>query len=115
MLWTKFLNGTISRNPSPTFNQYITDHLFKELIETNFSIGEHSASEKTSTISLTFKEQNALRYVAGYVCRKVRNKLELSTYKRKDDMIFFLMEVSGDQEDSDEGGPKAWVNMIDRG
>ena len=30
-------------------------------------------------------------------------------------MIFFLMEVSGDQEDSDEEGSEAWVNMIDRG
>ena len=113
VLWTEFLNRSISHTPSPTFYQYVTDHLFKKLITINFPTDEQSSGKKT--ISLTFEERNALRFVAGYVCRKVRNKLELSSYKEKNDMILFLIEVSGDQQDSDEEGPEAWTNLIDRG
>ena len=64
---------------------------------------------------MMFEEANALRYVAGYVCRKVRNNLEKLKDKKEDDMILFLMEVSGDQQDSGDEGPEAWCNLIDRG
>ena len=36
---------------------------------------------------LTYEEQNALRYVAGYIICKVQQKLETSTHPRKDEMM----------------------------
>jgi hypothetical protein len=51
--------------------------------------------------------------VAGYICRKVRKQLEKSKHKNKDDMIFRLMELSGDEED--ERGTEDWTNSLDRG
>ena len=46
---------------------------------------------------LTHEEQNALRYVAGYIIRKVQQKLEKSMYPRKDEMVLLLMECAGDE------------------
>ena len=51
----------------------------------------------------------ALRYVAGYVCCKVREKLESSSHPQKDDMIF-IFNLCGDESDN-----ASWCNLVDRG
>ena len=48
---------------------------------------------------LTRKEENSLRYMAGYICRRVWKQLESLTHKCKDDMILCLMELNGDKLD----------------
>ena len=62
----------------------------------------------------SYEEQNALRYVAGYIIRKVQQKLETSTHPRKDEMVLLLMECAGD-ELSANFGMETWTNTIDRG
>ena len=57
---------------------------------------------------LTHEEQNALRYVAGYIIRKVQQKLEKSMHPRKDEMVLLLMECAGD-ELSDNVGTETWT------
>lgn len=59
-------------------------------------------------------EKNALRYVAGYVFRKIRKNLELSQVNGKDDMIFWVLSFAGDEEDED-GKSEVWLNSVDRG
>lgn len=44
---------------------------------------------------MTREEESALRYVAGYACRKVMGKLELSSHPNKEDMILCILELSG--------------------
>ena len=63
---------------------------------------------------LAYEEQNALRYVAGYIIRKVQQKLETSTHPRKDEMVLLLMECAGD-ELSESVGTEKLTNRIDRG
>ena len=38
-------------------------------------------------------ERNALRYVAGYVCHKLRTKLERENHELKEEMILCLMDL----------------------
>ena len=72
-------------------------------------------SEQESNSSLSFEECNALRYVAGYVSRKIKEKLESSSDDRKNDLVLSLMEITmGDEEDEDIG-TESWTNRIDRG
>ena len=73
-----------------------------------------STSTESPVIPLTFEEQNALRYVAGYICRKVRDRLESSSLPKKNDMILCLIELSGD-EVFEERGTELWTNTVDRG
>ncbi len=41
-------------------------------------------------LTITIEESNALRYVAGYVCRKIQKKIKSSSLAHKDDMILFF-------------------------
>ena len=52
--------------------------------------------------------------MAGYICRKVRERLESSSLPKKDEMILCLIELSGD-ELFEESGTKLWTNIVDRG
>ena len=57
---------------------------------------------------------SALRYVAGYVCREVRTRLESSSHPNKDDMILTVMEFRGNGIES-ESASEGWTNAINRG
>jgi hypothetical protein len=52
--------------------------------------------------------------VAGYVCRKVQGNIKKSSLEEKEDMMFLIMELSGD-ETCDAVGTESWTNSIDRG
>ena len=52
--------------------------------------------------------------MAGYVIRKLRERLEVVSHPKKNDMILLLMECAGDELDED-CGTEMWMNMIDRG
>ena len=75
--------------------------------------GEDNETELPSR-PLTCEKENALRYVAGYVIRKLRERIDSSSNPRKDEMLLHLMECAGDEMDTD-GGTEMWLNMIDRG
>ena len=97
----------------PAFYQYITHHIFKTLIKTAYPV-RVSVHDESPDRTLTSEEQNALRYVAGYVVRKLRNKFESESHPKKDELIFLLMECAGD-EANEEGGTETWLNLVDRG
>jgi hypothetical protein len=44
---------------------------------------------------LTLDEESALRYIAGYICRKVHKKIEKSSHKNKEDMALLMIEFYG--------------------
>lgn len=109
--WKEFFRMSFHVNPPISFVQFITDRVFKELVKMEFSIVHPNSSDRTKP--LTFEERNALRYVAGYILRKIRMKLETSSLPHKDALILCIMEFSGDEER--EWETEAWVNNIDRG
>ena len=116
-LWNQILARS-GNTPSPTFYQFVTHELFKELLKREFPVSSDTTKD-VEFQALTIEEENALRYVAGYICRKVRKNLESSKNTRKDDMIFCLFDMSGDDGSSDSddggGGSEKWTNLIDRG
>ena len=71
----EFLNKSIEHMAHPTFYQYVIDVVFFTLIKAHLSPTCELGSSG-SLAKMTFEEANALRYVAGYVCMKVRNNLE---------------------------------------
>lgn len=109
--WEKFLRDAICQPASPTFFQYVSHRIFKELVKEKHRVSE-TLEDQASPI--TKEDENALRYVAGYVCRKVQTKLKSSSLPCKDDMILFISELSGDEWDETQG-TEEWTNAIDRG
>ena len=88
--WRDFMLTSIKCKPSPTFYQYITYEVFINEINTMYESLEGNPSTQTS-LEMTKIEENALRYVAGYVCRRTRINLETSTHPHKDEMIFCIL------------------------
>ena len=110
--WTDFLKKS-GNAANPAFFQYVTYEVFKETIKDEFELSTSTIA--TATLSpLSRDDQSALRYVAGYVCRKIREKLEPSTVPQKNDMILTLMEFRGSGIHSQHESEK-WTNLIDRG
>ena len=110
--WQTFLSTSVQLKAFPAFYQFVTHYVFKGLIKLHYPVSVEAGQESHSR-PLTHVEQNALRYVAGYVIRKLRG-LETSSHKEKDNMILLLMECAGDELDEDRG-TETWTNMIDRG
>ena len=54
----------------PTLYQHITDKVFNHLLKVNCPI--KPTAEATQSQLLDYNEKNALRYVAGYVTRKIK-------------------------------------------
>ena len=105
--WNKFFLVSLSRPALPTVFQSISHRVFICLLEEEFKVEEHKRFEGISC-AITWEEENALRYVSGYVCRKVQQKIGASNLKTKEEMIQLCVELSGD-EDSDRG-TEEWTN-----
>ena len=114
--WKEYLESCVKASASPCFYQYVTNELFKDLIKLEFPLPTAVTQvDHSATPSLTEMEKNALRYVAGYVCRKVRDNLKKSSCKisNKHTMIQCLEEINGEtDEDCDT---EEWIRLIDRG
>ena len=111
--WRSLFSHSIHSSASQSLIQFLTDKVFQTLIRIEYQMLD--VSEQESNSSLSFEECNALRYVAGYVSRKIKEKLESSSDDRKNDLVLSLMEITmGDEEDEDIG-TESWTNRIDRG
>ena len=78
----------------PAFYQYVTQELFTKIIEEAFPVTPSSSactasvrSKRYNGRSLNYVEQNAVCYVAGYTCRKLRGTIQSSTNPNKNAMI----------------------------
>lgn len=109
--WALFLEESIRSVANPAFFQYVSYEIFTALIKREFEV---SSTSETTTTPMTSDDLSALRYVAGYVCRKVREKLESSSVPQKNDMIITLMEFRGSGMHS-QHECEEWTNSIDRG
>jgi hypothetical protein len=120
--WIKFVQQAVNTRPSPIFYQHITDSVFRALIKVKYGDDTYSSGDaqnvnKANTPAgapLTRESENALRYTAGYVIRKIRYKLEHITDISKEEMIYCIMDMAGDEWD-EERGTEDWTNLIDRG
>ena len=76
-----FLRECTAEQASPTFFQYITDVIFKEMIKREFPLT--SIDGGSNEAPLSYLEKNALRYSAGYVTRNLRKQLQRSAHPNK--------------------------------
>ena len=109
--WTTFIAKFTSTKPNPAFYQYVTDIFFREIIKIKFPTNEHQVSSGPKS-QLTVEEANALHYAAGYVCHKLRKRLESSSNPQKEELVLLIMDLCEDDASDDT---ENWTSMIDRG
>ena len=125
-LWVQFLNKS-GIEPLPTLYQHLTSLIFKELVKEKFPVVYTQPSECSEEMkSLGYDEANAMRYVAGYVCRAVRKKITVSHSPLKKQLLLALWELledeSIDYSEDEEASPQQqqpsssdWIDLVDRG
>ena len=79
--WVQFLQRSTSLSPCPIFYQFVSDRAFKELMKAHFIVEQSPAN--VCIQELSYGEENALRYAAGYIPRALRRKLERSSHPLK--------------------------------
>ena len=94
--WEMFLHNSVGHQAHLAFFQHVSYRIFRELMKTEFPLPPPDAVEHPYR-PLTFKEENALRFVAGYICRKVHTKLEISTIPEREEMMQCIINFVGDE------------------
>ena len=109
--WTVFLCSANSPIGTPVLYQHLTDIIFKELLREKYSV---SANDRDSERPgpLTVNEVNVLRYVAGYVCRHLRKKIEASSHPLKEDMVLCIMTMVKDFNTLLSGPCEEWTDLV---
>lgn len=100
-VWDSLVVKAIKQKATATVFQYTTTRVFREIIKRKFEIEKNGANSHSQ---LTLDEKNVVRYVAGFVCRKVQKKIEQSSHKNKDEMALLMVEFYGDELDDDGTG-----------
>lgn len=111
-LWSKFLAQSIKKG-SPIFFQFITRHLFTQLIKKHHPVA-HMDMPLEVVENLTYEEKNALRYAAGYVPRNLMSKVKNSGLVNTKSLSLCLVDIM--EEDGDIGDESQdWLKAVDRG
>ena len=110
--WTDF-TADADEPVKPVLFQHLSDLIFRMLIEQHKIV--HLDQEEFS--ELTENESGALRYVAGYICRHLRKKIQRSRgdAKSKEEMMICLMQLVRNKETEEHGTDEEWTNLMDRG
>lgn len=109
-LWKAFVSDSVGVDVHPMFYQYVTDQVFETFLKMTFKAGSKQPSDVEA---MAYEEANALRYVAGYVCRKVQKRIEASKHPMRDRLLLCLMDLC--DEDDEVTSSAEWVHAVDRG
>ena len=116
----------------PTLYQHLTDLIFKEMIKLYFPVEAQPSSSKAAASVNIYEEANAVRYVAGFVCRAVRKEINRCASPLKQQLLLSTWELLEDQDidtdssdscDEDSNTPsrhckessRDWIKAVDRG
>ena len=117
-LWCTLSNNA-SVQSSPLLNFYLTHHYLLHLLKTKFPLANSDLSN--APVDMSADEESALRYVAGYMIRSLRTKIERIKPNLMEEMVLALYSFREDSEqcevidgESSEGEPN-WVKVVDRG
>ena len=112
--WKELIRKVTSEPAEPTFFQDVTDRLFEAMVMRAFPLKE-SVSSSRDTQNITYEDANVVRYIAGYVCRKVRTKIEQSSRTNKTSLLNCLEGLLADEGEDAATSSVDWVDVVDRG
>ena len=114
--WNTFLkdSGVIVK---PVLFQHLSDLIFRKFLSDHFQVAYIDQQADSKDLELQDSERGVLRYVAGYICRHLRKKLERGSHEFKEEMILCLMDLVKDPQDDEAKleTDEQWTNLIDRG
>lgn len=108
--WKNFLNSA-NAPPEGIFFQHCTKIVFDNLLKEKFPLGHDEEQQLDSEYSLTYEEENAIRYVGGYVIVALRK------HEADDEMLLGLDHLTNKevQEAAATSSSAEWVEEVNRG
>ena len=100
---------------SPTFYQYATDVVFRQLIQEQFPLPKRSAEQSDPSAVISYQESNVLRYVSGYVCHALTARVKSSNHPQKKELLLCLGDLTTDEQDEQLSNTEDWTKLIDLG
>ena len=110
--WLGFLRQ-VKCNPVATFYQEVTDIVFEHLLKSVYPLEMDNITLDTEDI--TYEDANVVRYMAGYVCRKVNTKIANSPFPNKTVLQKCLQGLLQDDGASSASASADWIDAVDRG
>ena len=115
-MWVAFVTTAIAVQPISLLFPHITDKVFQAIITKELDVPDKSTN---ISLMITYEEANALRYVAGYVCSKVRKRITASKHPLRDEMILYemlpcMMDLCDDDDKDGDTCRTDCVNTVDR-
>lgn len=113
-VWCELFSETIGITVSigPLY-QHLTDTIFHNLLEPIFTQPVQQSVATDSSPCISDNEENALRYIAGYILHKVKKRVSASKHALKKELMRGV-DYLIDKKDSDSGSAQ-WVQSLDRG
>ena len=116
-LWTDLFSslGVDSKfAQDPLLGEYVNEKLFEEHVKERFEVEEQCVA-MVEAAELSDNDLNALRYVAGYVPWKLRQKFKKATCKHPNRKAFLvcLEKMSEDSEEEDDDSYMEYTKKVD--
>lgn len=109
--WSNFLTGT-GQSVKPLLFQHLTDLVFRKCLDDHFKILQLDQESETD-VELRDTEKGVVRYIAGFICRQLKRKLERESHEFKEELILCLVELVKHNEEC--GTDEEWTDLLDRG
>ena len=90
--WAAFLKAA-NKPLKPVLFQHITDIIFREHLSNHIKMMYLEQGDEPEDSELRESERGVLRYIAGYICGHLRQRLERENHELKEEMILCLMEL----------------------
>ena len=110
--WCEFLSQTRS-DPVPTLYQEVSDLVFEELLISAHPLEADNKPKEITQVS--YEDANVIRYIAGYVCRKVNDKIETLSCSEKPNLKKCLTGLLEEEGESAATASVDWTDAVDRG
>ena len=111
--WEELFQAFVNEPAFPGFIQYATRRALQNLIKLAYQLDGSMCDTTDHAGQISSLECEALRYVAGYVCRKIREQIKSSSSLKNKDMLLLLL--SRLKEDANDNDHDSWIARIDRG
>ncbi len=96
-MWKDFLHQVKIAANEPLLFQYVVENIFSEVVKSHFSTVPESS---VLPDHLSEHEQNAIRYVAGYIPYALKKKLKRGSHYLKDLFISCLDKLAVEKKDT---------------
>ena len=115
--WQKFFTITTGKIANSVIIQFLVDQIFKSIVSIHFASTSKltSAGNADQPAMLSYDEQNALRYAAGYIPKCLRDRLQHSSHPLKRELMWRLLDLTDENDDAVDNESTEWLTMINRG